>query len=170
MDEMPTCYVLVGLPGVGKSTMRDRFVGPNIHVFSTDDFMDMKAKEENTTYDEAYNKYLWTAEKECKKEIPDAFGRGDDIVWDQTNMSSGKRVKIIAWMKSHKYRVECLCILNPETEAEIGEWNRRLDSRPGKNISQEVIDSMLEKYELPTMEEGFDQIRFFDMNLNEVEM
>jgi hypothetical protein len=40
------------------------------------------------------------------------------------------------------------------------EWNRRLDSRPGKTIPAHVLSSMIEHYEVPTEAEGFDKIIF----------
>jgi gluconate kinase len=38
------------------------------------------------------------------------------------------------------------------------ELKRRLDSRPGKEIPDVVIEGMLASFEMPTAEEGFDEI------------
>ena len=44
----------------------------------------------------------------------------------------------------------------PEPE----ELARRLASRPGKNIPAHVMRSMIDNFEMPTLDEGFTQVWF----------
>jgi gluconate kinase len=44
-----------------------------------------------------------------------------------------------------------------ETPSRI-ELKRRLDSRPGKEIPEAVLEGMLASFEMPTDEEGFKEI------------
>jgi gluconate kinase len=44
----------------------------------------------------------------------------------------------------------------PEPE----ELARRLASRPGKNIPDHVMRSMIDNFEMPTLDEGFTQVWF----------
>jgi gluconate kinase len=41
---------------------------------------------------------------------------------------------------------------------ERDELDARLASRPGKNIPQEVVSSMISTFELPTKEEGYKEV------------
>ena len=40
------------------------------------------------------------------------------------------------------------------------ELMRRLMSRPGKVIPEDVVFDMIDNFEMPTKEEGFEEIRF----------
>ena len=57
---MATVYVLIGLPGSGKSTFRDKHIAANPTIefvtCSTDDLIEEFAAKEGITYDQAFKK------------------------------------------------------------------------------------------------------------------
>lgn len=92
-----------------------------------------------------------------------AISAKQNVVWDQTNLGAKKRSKIINRMKQAGYFVECECFLPPETVEDIAEWNRRLHSRQGKTIDEGVITNMVKTFVIPTIEEGFDSVVYWDI-------
>ena len=93
------------------------------------------------------------------KELADFAEDGERIYIDRTNLSVKSRKKFIDKLKLHKYEIECVVFPMPGTEKlPSDEWNRRLESRPGKSIPGHVLSSMIEYYEPPTLSEGFSEI------------
>lgn len=166
---MATCIVMVGLPGTGKSTAVNRVIrdmgdhGDLAFVYSTDNLIEDWAKGQGWSYDFAFAKYIDKATSEMNRMLDIAIREGRDIVWDQTNTGTKKREKIVRRMKNAGYTVVCECIRPPISEEEIDEWLDRLKNRPGKTIPDNVMSSMMENYTIPTLDEGFDVIRIFDM-------
>lgn len=162
---MSICIVMAGLPGTGKSTrVRDlTTMNPDAFVYSTDNLIEEWAKGQGWTYDFAFAKYIDKATSEMNRMLDTAIREGMDIVWDQTNTGTKKREKIVRRMKNAGYTVVCECIRPPISEEEIDEWLDRLKNRPGKTIPDNVMSSMMENYTIPTLNEGFDVIRIFDM-------
>ncbi len=162
---MSTCIVMVGLPGTGKSTrVRDlTTMDPDAFVYSTDNLIEEWAKGQGWSYDFAFAKYIDKATSEMNRMLDTAIREGMNIVWDQTNTGTKKRDKIVRRMKNAGYRVECECIRPPLGDSEVEDWLFRLRARPGKTIPDNVMSSMMENYTIPTLNEGFDVIRIFDM-------
>ncbi len=162
---MSTCIVMVGLPATGKSTrVRDlTTMDPDAFVYSTDNLIEEWAKGQGWSYDFAFAKYIDKATSEMNRMLDIAIREGMNIVWDQTNTGTKKRDKIVRRMKNAGYTVVCECIRPPISEEEIDEWLDRLKNRPGKTIPDNVMSSMMENYTIPTINEGFDVIRIFDM-------
>jgi tRNA uridine 5-carbamoylmethylation protein Kti12 len=87
--------------------------------------------------------------------------RGSDFIIDRTNLTAKSRAKFIQKLKLHRYEIDC--VVFPEVGSEAlshEEWKRRLNSRQGKTIPQEVLDRMINSYEIPLKSEGFDNIIF----------
>jgi gluconate kinase len=57
-----------------------------------------------------------------------------------------------------KYEHIAIVFKTPDTE----ELARRLASRPGKNIPDHVMRSMIENFDMPTEDEGFTEIWIAD--------
>lgn len=162
----PICYIMVGLPASGKSTRVDEMVEMkhDAFVYSTDNILERTARQLGKTYDEVFEKHIKFAQTEADIWLADAIKNRLDIVWDQTNLGLKKRKRIINRMKQAGYVVECECYLPPETEEDIAEWKHRLHSRTGKTISDHIIENMVKTFVIPTLDEGFDQITFLDIN------
>jgi predicted kinase len=169
----PICTVMVGLPGLGKSTHIESErklyarIGMGLFVYSTDAYIEEQVRKgEYASYDEAFEHCIDAATKAMNTELDKMISWKNDIIWDQTNLGVGKRRKIINRMKQAGYQVRCVCILPPEEGHldDLKTWKRRLESRPGKTIPNEVLTKMINGFIVPTIEEGFDMITFYSMH------
>lgn len=171
-NERPAVVVLVGLPASGKSTARAHAAtnGPsaNSYHYSTDDKLEQFAADLDSTYDDVFKAYAKDAMTISDQEVAEAIAQERGVIWDQTNMSRKKRSKIVNRF-GNNYRKECICILPPFTAEQQIELERRLADRPGKNIPVFVIKSMLASFELPSMNEGFTRVLYFDIFGNMIE-
>lgn len=150
---MPKLYVLTGVPGSGKSTWVKNFKFDTdiVHV-SSDHFVEQEALRLSTTYSAVFKEYMPTAISLMFDEVVEARSLGMDIVWDQTSTSvASRRKKLRMFRDYHKIAV---VFKTPAPE----ELQRRLANRPGKTIPDEVVQDMINRFEMPTLEEGFDEI------------
>lgn len=146
-------YVLVGVPGSGKSTWikNQKWTG-NCVIVSTDEFVEDYAKECGQTYSEVFNDYMPTAVKLMAEKVIRAREAGKDIIWDQTSTTVKSRERKFNMLP--EYHKIAVVFRTPEHKELI----RRLSSRPGKEIPEHVIGSMIDGWEEPTLEEGFHEI------------
>jgi predicted kinase len=150
-----TCYMLVGVPGSGKSTWiaKQPFDWNNTVIASTDNFVDAQARRQGKTYSEIFQAVMPAAVSHMAQTVMDAVKNGNDIIWDQTSTTVATRAKKFR-MLPKSYEVIGVVFSTPNEK----ELARRLGSRPGKEIPKHVMQSMISKWEEPTMAEGFDQI------------
>jgi len=173
INENPAVVVLVGLPASGKTLGRTEAAAREAataasHHYSTDDIVDRRAKELGVNYDEIWSDYVKEATAEADALVTEAIKGMRGVLWDQTNMSVKKRRKILNRFPDD-YRMECICILPPFIAAHQIELERRLASRPGKNIPAFVMANMLKSFELPTLDEGFTRVMYFDIYGNMID-
>lgn len=146
------CTILVGAPGSGKSTwMRNQEWIDDTYVASTDDIIENIADQYGFTYDEAFKDVVGFAEKVMWRELEMAAEAGDPIYIDRTNMSVKSRKRFIDFLRPYGYRFDAVVFPNPDP----AEWERRLNSRPGKTIPDNIIRNMVASFRMPTPEEGF---------------
>jgi predicted kinase len=157
---MPKCIMLVGVPASGKSTWhRNKFGEYPMPVASTDKIIEEVASSYGMTYNEGFKGLIQFAEIIMWRQITTCLMRGSNFIIDRTNLSVKSRKKFIDKLKLHHYEIECVVFPLPGTEKlPSEEWNRRLESRPGKSIPGHVLSSMIEYYEPPTEAEGFSKI------------
>lgn len=167
---MTKLYMLVGLPGTGKSTWTDRFIRNyknelsnlslkteqplefNLSVISTDNIIETIAKQHRLTYNQVFDELTYSfAEKLSHKLARIAFERNDVVIWDQTNLSFKSRGKKLQLVPKH-YKKTAVLFSIPE------DWKQRLDSRQGKTIPQHIISRMISTLDPPILSEGFDEI------------
>jgi predicted kinase len=163
----PICTVMVGLPAMGKSTLvKGMWKDTDTFVYSTDDLIEAAAKELGSTYNEVFETLIKSVTEAANAALDVAVKRRQDILWDQTNLGVGKRGKIIRRMRQAGYQVRCICIVPPEAGhiSDLKDWKYRLQNRPGKTIPNEVISNMMENFVVPTTDEGFDMITFYNMH------
>ena len=168
----PICTVMVGLPGLGKSTLVEdqrkvyERIDMDVFVYSTDNYIESVASAQGKTYDEVFADTIKEATENMENFLQYAIEDGRDVIWDQTNLGVGKRRKIINRMKQAGYQVRCECIIPPEAgwldDQKV--WANRLRNRSGKTIPQNVLTNMIESFVVPTIDEGFDMITFYNMH------
>ena len=168
----PICTVMVGLPATGKSTLVDfqrkvyKTTHQDLFVYSTDRYIEDVARHFGKTYNEVFHGNIKGATTSMEQLLSEAIEKGSDIIWDQTNLGMKKRSKIINRMKQAGYQVRCECIMPPEPShiSDQKDWRFRLENRPGKNISNHILANMIKSYVVPTIDEGFDMISFYNMH------
>ena len=150
---MPKCYQLVGVPASGKSTWvsNQDWADTCTHI-STDKFVLAYAIAQGKTYSEVFDEYMPTAVDMMVAEVNQAREAGKDIIWDQTSTTVKSRTRKFNMLPDYEHIAVVF-----QTPNRI-ELKRRLDSRPGKEIPDAVIEGMLASFEMPTEEEGFDEI------------
>ena len=149
----PKLYVLVGVPGAGKSTwIANQEWAKDCVIVSTDNLVDAHAAASGKTYSEVFKEYMPTAVKLMSDQVVAARKKKVDIIWDQTSVSVGSRKKKLKMLPNY-YKI---AVVFPTPDAE--ELQRRLDSRPGKNIPKQAMNSMIANFVMPVEEEGFDEV------------
>ena len=150
---MPIAYILVGIPASGKSTwIANQKWTADCVVTSTDKFVDAYALSKKKTYSEVFNAYMPTAIELMLEDVRMAYENSSTLIWDQTSTTILSRAKKIRMLAGY-HKIAIVFKIPEATELE-----RRLKSRPGKDIPAYVIKSMIEGFEMPTLKEGFDEI------------
>jgi predicted kinase len=152
----PICYVLVGVPGSGKSTWYQNnreSLGDAVYV-STDDFVEQHAQACGSTYSEVFDAYMPVAVNLMAKLVVEARRLNLDVVWDQTSTTIKSRKRKFNMLPDYDHIA--VVFATPEK----AELDRRLANRPGKTIPAHVVASMIKNFQMPTVSEGFKEIRY----------
>jgi len=154
MNEKPKLYMLIGVPGSGKSTWvkNQEFWMSKCAYISTDMWVEMEAERRGVTYSEIFQEYMPKAVELMVNHVELARDKGMDIIWDQTSTTITSRVKKFRMLPEYYTIGVVFRIPKPE------ELQRRLANRPGKVIPSDVLQSMIDGWEEPTKDEGFNQI------------
>jgi len=150
---MPKCYQLVGVPGSGKSTwIKNQTWMLDMPVVSTDTFVEDYAKKQGKTYSEVFDEYMPIAVKLMANQAKICEANGLDLIWDQTSTTQSSRERKFNTLP--RYEHIAVVFATPDKK----ELERRLASRPGKEIPWDVVQGMIDNFVMPTEEEGFDEI------------
>jgi predicted kinase len=150
---MPKCYQLIGVPGAGKSTwVWSQTWIDGMDYVSTDHHVEEYAKEQGKTYSEVFTEYMPTAVGLMAAEVVEARTAGRDIIWDQTSTTIKSRARKFNMLPD--YHHIAVVFRTPDHK----ELMRRLMSRPGKEIPDHIVASMIASWEEPTEDEGFKEI------------
>lgn len=149
----PKAYILVGVPGSGKSTwIRKQVWALGLSVISTDMWVEMEAERLGSTYSEVFKNYMPIAVGLMAAHVQLAFDKKHDLIWDQTSVSVKSRRKKFNMLPGY----EMIAIVFPTPDR--AELDVRLSGRFGKHIPKNVVDSMIDNFKMPTIEEGFDEV------------
>ena len=119
---------------------------------STDKWVEIYAKEVGRTYSEVFVDFMPTAVDLMAKEVVAAREMNRDIIWDQTSTTVKSRTRKFNMLPDYEHIA--VVFRTPEHS----ELMRRLMNRPGKEIPEHVVASMIASWEEPTVEEGFTEI------------
>ena len=152
--------MLVGPPYSGKSTfVKEELASlaagdyPVPVIIDSDSILVDMAEKANTTYNQSFLLNHKKASKEMFRRAEAAFKNGQDVYWDQTNMSRKARARKLIMVPDH---YEKIAVVFPQLSAE--ELARRTALRTDKVIRQNIIDDMIASYQRPELDEGFDRI------------
>jgi len=150
---MPKCYQLVGVPASGKTTwVNNQDWTMTCAYINTDKFVDAYAQEVGKTYSQVFAEFMPRAVELMAQEVGVAREMQRDIIWDQTSTTVASRARRFGMLPDYEHVAIVF-----ETPDRI-ELQRRLTSRPGKEIPDSIIEGMLASFEMPTEQEGFTQI------------
>lgn len=163
---MKKCTVMVGLPASGKSTFVEDMVqkDKNTFVYSTDAILERIAAQLGKTYNDVFEKHIKSAKTEADIDLDHSIKKGQNIIWDQTNLGDKKRKQIINLMEKNNYNVVCVCFLPPDNDESSEILAKRLAQRPGKHIPPKIIENMKNSYVKPRLAEGFEKITFYNIH------
>lgn len=159
---MPTLIVLCGFPGTGKTTATCAYKElPDWFIYSTDDYLEMKANEFEQTYNDVFDDYIKESVKVMDKRLEQAIELSQSVIWDQTNLSKKKRQKVLSkFLDYHK-----ICWYFPVYTVQYGKWFNRLAERTGKTVPMKVIRDMIKRVEIPSLDEDFHEIVYKETGL-----
>lgn len=151
---MNTVTILVGLPCTGKSTFVDEHHKESYVISFDRDITALGGAYGETDYHQCFVKFspiiregllLDTLLKESLKHR--------SVVVDKTNLTVKGRKKLIDFYTENGYHISCR-VFNPRDKHE------ELIKSRDKYVSQETIARFSETLEWPTLDEGFESIRF----------
>jgi len=147
--------MLIGIPGSGKSTWVKQapLDWNNTVIASTDNYIERQAARQNLTYSEVFASEISAATRHMNQTIHQALEQNQNIVWDQTNLTSSARRHKLKTIPDHYKKIAVVLPKLNNTELKT-----RLDQRPGKQIPDNVLEKMIRDFEPPSEREGFDQI------------
>jgi predicted kinase len=147
------CYQLIGVPGSGKTTwIKDQIWALGMFVVSTDNFVEDYALKQGKTYSEVFKEYMPTAVKLMADQVVFCRENKLDIIWDQTSTTIASRTRKFNMLPDYEHIA--VVFRTPEKV----ELERRLESRPGKEIPAYVMEQMIDGFQMPTEDEGFKEI------------
>lgn len=153
---MAECVMLVGIPCSGKSTYVEKLktipYWSNSVILSIDNYIEKVAKEHNTTYNEIFEDCISEATRQLELSLIEAKDRGENLIWDQTNLTVKTRKKKLSKLPSFYARGVIYFEISLEEALE------RNKNREGKFIPESIIKRMYHQLEIPTKNEDFDYV------------
>lgn len=151
---MAKIFMLIGVPGSGKSTwIKNQKFDESTVIASTDNHIEEYAESVSKTYNDVFRDFVDQATTRMMQDIEMAVGKNLDIVWDQTNTTATARRKKLRKIPEHYQRIAVVFATPPHEELQ-----KRLNSRPGKHIPSAVMNNMIQRFQEPTPDEGFSSI------------
>lgn len=164
----PKIYVLVGPPGVGKSYWVDRNVD-DPYIINRDQVVDMVRGPLGLKYDDMFGPRGREASKEAdrihRKNKAEAAASGKNIVVDMTNMGTSSRRNALQVIKGRLDDYEKIAVffdyrgMEQQVRRSI---DKRAEQLQDKRIRDDILQDMFKRFEMPTREEGFDDIIVVD--------
>ena len=148
----PEAIFLVGIPTAGKSTFSSNPKYSKYVRVSSDDILQEIAKERQQSYNTVFKGNIRFAQIAMMEVLRKAVEENKSILWDQTNLTRKQRREKLKHIPAHYKKTAVYFVIPLETAL------KRNTQRPGKVIPPEVLERMIKEYELPVLEEGFDEI------------
>ncbi len=146
--------MLIGVPCVGKTTwVENSHFEKDVIYVSSDFYIEKFAKRLGKTYNDVFELVIKRAIRLMNRTAQRTIRNGKSVVWDQTSITKKSRKPKIALFDDY-YKVAVM-FQTPDDNT----LQQRLANRKGKSIPAHVMTQMRNNLELPSHEEGFDEIR-----------
>ena len=146
-----TLYIVVGLPGSGKSTYATNFIkDKDIEYLSSDE---LRAKFGSGETDQTCTNQVFG---HIKRKVDEFLKDGKNVLVDATNVNRKERSDYINTTK--KYGTKIVAIVFKMDRQGLIDRNKKRGEQGGRVVPTFVIDKMLAKYEEPSYSEGIDVI------------
>ena len=144
---MPDFYMLIGLPGAGKSKIAQEIAGDNFVVFSSDHI------RREFFGDESIQNEPNIVFEEMQRRTAAALKKGLNVIYDATNISRKKRRHLLS------------SLTMPCKKAAYVVWSRyetciARDKNRSRSVGTSVLRQMLTSFQPPYFDEGWDEIHF----------
>lgn len=163
---MATLFILIGPPGIGKTLYCCRHMGSRDVRVSMDDLQQMMGGDRYGNYRPGLKDIYRTTETHVVRE---ALMAGHDVWLDRTNMDRKRRQRYVRTAQSVAGTILTavnFMAFNRPNDSWLLHRRMRDDRGVPKEKWNEVISNMIENYEPPRRDEGFNQI--IDVGLEEV--
>lgn len=146
---MQKAFIMIGVPGSGKSTWAEEHLHKDFdYIFSSDAYRKKLYNDENI---QSKNKDVF---KTLYNDMQTALEGGHNICFDATNVARKERKKFVDVCKKVNEDIELYAIiLLVNREVAIDR-----DRKRERHVGEQVIDKFLNRYEDPSIEEGFNVI------------
>jgi predicted kinase len=145
----PLIYILIGLPGCGKSTWIKKFLGSTKEEFvvvSSDAHVENFAKMEGKSYSDVFQKVIGQATAFSIKDFDDAIKSRKNIILDRTNLTQKSRFPFLDKAKRAGYFTFAVKFM--VTPMTCLSRQKNLD-RAGKHIPMNIFASMVDTFNRP---------------------
>lgn len=150
----PFVILLIGPTLSGKSTwIRNNY--PNVNVISRDEIVMEVAgtRDYNKAFDIVDHKLV---DKVLAERLTEANSTKTSTIIDMTNMTVKRRAQTLRYFDDSFYKVAVVFPLLSDDEYQKRNIDR--NAKENKWIPPNVIKSMIDSFQVPTPEEGFDNI------------
>lgn len=137
-------FVMCGLPGVGKSTVSNKFGLPVIGL-------DWAREELNTGYGD--KKGEGHAKALAFSELKSKLAHGSPVVFDATNLEKDKRDRLCNTARA--YFADCIFV---HVETDYNTWLAQNKARGDRSPSSNTLNSMVNRWGAPLGDEGSGQL------------
>lgn len=146
-DMRPTLYVMCGLSGSGKTSTAKKIAKSNNAVIVSSD--EIREEIAGTAEDQSKNNEVFQI---FHKRIKDNLVSGKSVIADATNLTMKSRRRILSPLQGMDIRK--VCVITPKKYEDCLEDNKNRDHP----VPEEVIKKQMYKFQVPFLEEGFDNI------------
>jgi len=148
MESKPELRILIGLPGIGKSTWASKFVfmNPDHRIICPDD---IRKEITGDAGDQSKNDEVFEL---VFNRLNTLLQSQENVIIDATGYRRSNRKKLIEYGKKHKAKIIAVRFC-PDISTALSQNNKR-----DRRVPNFVIINMHKKWEEPSPEEGFDEI------------
>ena len=156
---MANLYIMVGIPGSGKSTVAKRYAAdPDTKsiIISSDKIRQELYGDKNC---QSHNGKVFEL---AYKRIKENLKNGLDVIFDATNVTIKERKQAIRAGKEAGVHYTIAIVVTPPREICISR-----DKERNRTVGAEVIDKFIHRFEIPIKQEGFNIIHFYHTSTHE---